>query len=35
VIFGPALQAHMKNPQAGFSDEKMKSLEAWMKSQNQ
>ena len=35
VILAPALQAHLRNPQGGFSDQKMKSLEAWMKSQNQ
>jgi hypothetical protein len=34
VIFAPALQTHRGNPQAGFSEQEMRSLEAWLKSQH-
>lgn len=33
VIFAPALQAHAGNPQAGFSEQRMKELQAWMNAQ--
>jgi hypothetical protein len=33
VIFAPALQAHARNPQAGFSEQRMKELQAWLNAQ--
>ena len=33
VIFAPALRDHAKNPQTGFSEQRIKELQAWMNAQ--
>lgn len=33
VIFAPALPVHAENPQAGFSEERMKEMQAWLNAQ--
>jgi len=35
VIFAQALEAHTKNPKIGFSDQRMKELEAWLSAQGE
>jgi hypothetical protein len=32
-IFAPAVQVHARNPQAGFSEQRMKELQAWLNAQ--